>query len=128
MTQEEYLAELERRKGMTDAGEYAEDGRLMTRELREKERSRTCLKRTSAGTWCVLHHVHKGECKGLAPKYGPMPPPPDRKLMASFRQELSEKYDDKERTTFWVDRFGVTIEPGISPARRWEIRAMQRID
>jgi hypothetical protein len=108
-----------------DAGEYIdEEGRHSTREKREKERSRTCLKRLDTGAWCILHHAHKGECKGLPVKYGPLPPPADRWLMVAYRKELGAKYTEKVLAYEWVDWTGEKVPAGYAPAHWWVLKAI----
>lgn len=115
-----------------DDGEYSSfeesPSNVSTREKRTKERERACLKRTDDGGWCILHHRHTSVCKSVPMQYGPLPPPPDRKLMAAFRLEISEKYDTKVRNYFWTDRHGETVKPGFSPAMWWEACAIAPFD
>jgi len=122
----EEALEREQQRRDRDAGEYTADGKLSTRERRIDERERICAARIAeGGGFCVMFHKHQGPCAGIREQYGPMLPPPDRRLMSSFRSELSEKYDTKERRAPWVDRFGEKVSVTMSPARWWELRAQR---
>jgi hypothetical protein len=128
--------ERERERLARDDGEYVdpETGRLSTRELRSKERSRACWERLPDGGWCVLPSAHKDAstsvwpvpCRGVRARYQPLPPPPDRRLMSAFRLEISEKYDDKKRARAWTDRFGVVAPQNMSPSEWWVMRCEGR--
>ena len=114
----ELEAQRERDRLARDAGEGPEIG---TRAWRAELREKLCARRLADGSWCTRRAEHpEGMCASIYRiTIGPRIPPPERRLMTAFRAELSEKYDDKPRTTPWTDRFGERAPAGMSPAQRW---------